>query len=61
MKKKLFLDTNVFIDYLGSRKDYAAASNDYFVGTKGVFLPVGFVAFFCNSELHFECASQKVK
>jgi predicted nucleic acid-binding protein len=37
MKKKLFLDTNVFIDYLGSRKDYAAASTIISLAQKGYF------------------------
>ncbi|MBR4624714.1 MAG: PIN domain-containing protein [Alphaproteobacteria bacterium] len=37
MKKKVFLDTNVFIDYLGSRNDYAAASMIISLAQKGYF------------------------
>ena len=37
MKKKLFLDTNVLIDYLGSRKDFAAASTIISLAQKGYF------------------------
>lgn len=37
MKKKVFLDTNVIIDYFGSRKDFAAASAIISLAQKGYF------------------------
>ena len=37
MKKKVFLDTNVLIDYFGSRNDYASASTIISLAQKGYY------------------------
>lgn len=37
MKKKVFLDTNVFIDYLATRRDYLAAATIISLSKEGYF------------------------